>query len=92
MRIWKQGERRSSKLKGEIVEVVENVEAVEGDLFRRQKADDRGQRGGVGGWRSGASAGSGLEVGGKGKIISDFARPLRLSELLNELNEGGLLN
>jgi hypothetical protein len=25
----------------------------------------------VGGWRSGSSAGSGLEVGGRGKIISD---------------------
>ena len=31
MRIWKQGERRSSKLKGEIVEVVETVEDVEGN-------------------------------------------------------------
>ena len=45
----------------EIVETVEAVENVEGVQFRRQKADNRGQRRDVGGGRSGPV---GLEFGG----------------------------
>ncbi len=38
---------------------------------RSRRSEGRGQRRDVGGWRSGASAGSGLEVGGKGQETED---------------------